>query len=222
MTQSIAAFYDLDRTLITANSALLYTQFERRHGRISLRQYMIAAAWMGLYHLNVLDIERAYRKAIAIYKGMQESEIRQRAEEFFLDEVHDHLLPGAKDSLAFHRQENHHLVLATNGSSYQADIACRTWKLDHWLANGFPIDETGRLEGTFEDPLCFGSGKLARAAAYAKQHGIHLKDCYFYSDSFSDLPMLQGVGHPRVVNPDPKLRRYARQKGWQILDWREA
>ena len=219
MAGKVIAFYDLDRTLIEANSALLYTSYERQNARISWQQYVTAAFWMGLYHLNLLDIERAYGKAVQVYTGLKESELKRRVKVFFEGQIEGRLLPGARRSLKEHRDKGHLLVLLTNGSSYQASMAMAAWQMDHWIANKFPIDEKGCLLGTFEKPLCFGAGKVKRARDFADLRGASLADCYFYSDSYSDLPMLEAVGHPRVVNPDPKLRRYGKKKAWQVCQW---
>ena len=174
---------------------------------------------MALYHLNFLNIDRAYQKAIKMYKGLSERELRNRSETFFRLKVKDKILKGAVGSMNRHREDNHSLVLLTNSSCYQADIASRDWGFDFWLANRFPVDRQGNLLGTYEHPLCYGDGKVRRAESLANANGFNLDDSYFYSDSYSDLPMLERVGNPRVVNPDPKLKKYAIKKGWPILDW---
>ena len=76
----------------------------------------------------------------------------------------------------------------------------------------------GRFTGRAVLPLCYGRGKIERAERFAAEHGIDLARSYFYSDSISDLPMLERVGEPRVVCPDPRLRREARRRRWPILE----
>jgi phosphoserine phosphatase len=71
-----------------------------------------------------------------------------------------------------------------------------------------------------EAPLCFGAGKVVHASAWARDHGVDLSASAFYTDSVSDLPMLERVGEPRVINPDLRLRRVARRRGWPIESWR--
>lgn len=217
----IAAFFDLDRTLIDVNSAVLYAKFERRHGRISLHQLLTTAFYTGLYHLNVLDMERAYQRATRHYKGASEMELAQRTAEFFQQEIEHRLQPGARQALADHRERGHQLVLLTSSSSYQAQAATKRWGLDHWIANQFPANN-GLLEGTFRRPLCYGPGKVVLAERWAREHNIDLENSYFYSDSYSDLPMLRRVGFPKVVNPDPKLKNYSKRMNWQILNWAAA
>jgi phosphoserine phosphatase len=65
--------------------------------------------------------------------------------------------------------------------------------------------------------MCYGEGKIHWAQAYAEKHDIDLERSYFYTDSYSDLPMLQAVGNQRIVNPDPRLRLYASFKRWPVL-----
>jgi HAD superfamily hydrolase (TIGR01490 family) len=219
MTQGkIAAFFDLDRTLIDVNSAVLYAKFEKRHNRINYRQLFMSIFYTGLYHLNLLDMESAYQKVTQHYKGMLEQELAERTLAFFSAEVEPRLQPGARQALADHRQRGHRLVLLTSSSCYQAMAACQSWGLDHWIANQFPSKD-GILDGTFVKPLCYGPGKVTLAEKWARQEGINLDQSYFYSDSYSDLPMLRRVGFPKVVNPDPKLKNYSRQMKWQVLNW---
>jgi phosphoserine phosphatase len=111
--------------------------------------------------------------------------------------------------------------MLTSSSSYQADYACQAWGLDHWIANRFPTED-GRLLGTYQKPLVYGHGKVIYAEAWARKAGVELSRSYFYTDSYSDLPMLQAVGYPRVVNPDPKLRAHAEKNKWVLLDWRQS
>jgi HAD superfamily hydrolase (TIGR01490 family) len=216
-----AAFFDLDRTLISVNSAFQYASYERRRGKISFAQYLRAAFWMGMYHLSLIDMERAFAEAVRQYEGALRDDLERITEEFFHGELVSTFQPGAADALRFHRSEGHPLVLLTASSSFLSKLAAQTWDLDHFLSNHFPTDERGRLRGTFERPMCYGQGKVVHARRWAQQMEVDLHRSYFYSDSFSDVPMLRAVGHPRVVNPDPRLRRLAEREGWPIEDWRQ-
>ena len=216
-----AAFFDLDRTLISVNSAFLYAQYERRRGRISLFQFLRASFWMGMYHLSMIDMDKAFAAAVRLYRGAHSESLRALTEEFFHQEVISTFQPGAEPVLDFHRQQNHPLVLLTASSSYMSELVAETLDFDAWLANIFPTDDEGRLIGTFQRPMCYGPGKVHHAENWAAEEGIDLSQSYFYTDSFSDLPMLEVVGNPVVINPDPRLRRAALQRGWPIQDWSE-
>ncbi len=214
------AFFDLDRTLIGFNSAMAYAKWEHRNGRIGTLKLVQSAAWMGLYHLSLINMNRAYQRAVASYRGVSADELDQRTQEFFADQVTDSLLPAAAIALSKHREAGDRLVLLSSTSSYLAAAATERWNLDAWLANRFPTDTDGKLTGKVELPLCYGAGKVDHARRYLDAHGGGtLAQAAFYSDSYSDVAMLAAVGEPYVVNPDPRLRRLAKRRGWPISDW---
>lgn len=218
--KKIAAFYDLDRTLIGVNSALLFAKRERAEGRISWAGYLRSALYMGLYHFSLVDVKKALEKALSLYAGQEEAILRERTRRWFEEDVVRHFQPGAKKSLASHREDGHLRVLLTGSSRYVAELCQDLWELDGWLANCFEVDPKGALTGHFEGPVCYGEGKVVWAEGWAAQASVDLDASFFYTDSYTDMPMLLRVAHPRIVNPDPRLRREAGKRGWPIFDWR--
>lgn len=214
-----AAFFDLDGTLIADNSAMLWARHERRHDNIGRGQLWRAGLWSLLYHLSLIDIESAYTEATRHYRGELFDELSRRTERWFAAEVAGRLRLQARATMAEHRRRGHPLVLLTSSSCFEAIVATRSWHLDHWIANRFPTSRAGRLDGTYETPLCYGPGKVLLAERWAGEHDVSLDESYFYTDSYSDRPMLKRVGRPRVVRPDPRLRAAAQRMGWPILDW---
>ena len=81
------------------------------------------------------------------------------------------------------------------------------------------MDEQRNFTGRPEQPLCLGDGQVARAERLAREQGFRLEDAVFYTDSMSDLPLLERVAEPVAVNPDPRLRRIAEKRGWRIETW---
>jgi HAD superfamily hydrolase (TIGR01490 family) len=79
----------------------------------------------------------------------------------------------------------------------------------------------GVYSGELDGPFCYGGGKVTAMQDIARWDGLDLSQCYGYSDSASDLPMLQAVGHPVAVNPDARLARHAREHGWPIVHFSE-
>ena len=213
------AFFDLDRTLIPVNSGLLWARHEQRSGLINRAQMLRASLWTVLYHLNLVDIEQAFTEALGLYVGTYEHELEARTRAWFEESVSHLLRRRAKQVLQWHRERGDRLVLLTNSSSYAAQAACDAWQLEDWIANIFEADEDGKLTGAYEAPLSYGWGKVSRSRAWARQQGLSLSDAFFYTDSYSDFPMLEAVGHPRVVAPDPRLRAAAHRNHWPILFW---
>ena len=87
------------------------------------------------------------------------------------------------------------------------------------LASELEVDREGRFTGRFEEPLCFGVGKIERARRLAHEIGFDLRDATFYSDSYTDLPLLEHVREPVVINPDMRLARVAKKRGWRVERW---
>lgn len=214
-----AAFFDLDLTLIDVNSGLLWAKHERRLGNISASQLARAVFWHGMYRLALIDMEVAFDRAMAHYRGVASAELEERTRAWFDEDVEHRFREKARFAIERHRGNGEPLVILTNSSCYEAKAAAERWGFDDYLANNFPTDDNGKLIGSFERPLCYGPGKVARAEAWASANDIDLQRSFFYSDSYSDLPMLERVGEPRVVTPDPRLRRAARKRSWPILKW---
>jgi HAD superfamily hydrolase (TIGR01490 family) len=213
------AFFDFDRTIISKNSASMWVKAELRDGYISPWQALLAGGWLFKYHLGFAKLDDAMRKAVTALEGRLESEMRERSRNFFHSELRDLVRPGAEMALRHHRNQGDQLVLLTASSVYVAEVAAEMLGLDGYICTRFQVDNEGRYTGAVQEPLCFGMGKVHLAIEYAKQKGMNLGDCVFYTDSNSDLPLLEVIGHPVAVNPDPRLRKTAHSRGWEIVDW---
>lgn len=213
------AFFDLDRTLISRNSATLWLRHEWDAGRIGLGRTLQAATWVLRYGLGVADMHEPIRRAVAEIRGEVEAEIRERTLRFYEDTVRPLYRPGALDAVRRHQAAGDLVVLLTSASTYLSEPVAGELGLDGWVCNRLLVDAAGRFTGEAAEPLCYGPGKVVLADAYARGAGATLADTVFYSDSHSDLPMLEAAGRAVVVHPDPRLRREARRRGWEIVDW---
>jgi len=102
---------------------------------------------------------------------------------------------------------------------YTARPLARLLGIEHIVASDLEVSREGRMTGRFVDPLCVGTGKLERARSFATRLGFPLERATFYTDSYTDLPLLDAVGTPVTVNPDPRLTRIARRRGWRVERW---
>ena len=214
-----AAFFDLDGTLLSVNSGRLWMERERRLGRITLRQLLQGTFYLVAYRLSVIDIEQVTIEALKTVQGEREQTVREWTRAWFVEEVAPHIAPGARPALEAHRAHGDLCVLLTSSSLYESEIATEMLGLDAFLCTRYEV-QNGVFTGGVVRPVCYGEGKVALAERFAAQNGIDLLRSAFYSDSFSDLPMLRRVGRPGVVNPDLRLRLAARRQGWPVLDWR--
>jgi len=215
-----AAFFDFDRTLVAVNSGRLWVQAERRAGRISRWQLLLASTFLLRYHLSLIDMKEAMSRAISTVAGEDEADLAERTLAWYHDEVRQHLLPDALQAVQKHRELGHPLILLTTSSPYLGKAVVDDLGLDDAGCTAFEVDDEGRFTGRVVEPICYGMGKVENALRIASRHGLDVDASYFYTDSYTDLPMLKKVLHPRVVNPDPRLRRYARRQGWRVQDWR--
>lgn len=215
------AFFDLDKTLLSRNSGAMWVRSELRGGHITYGQALAAYRWIARYHLGFARLEDALLASIASLRGAVESALRERTLAFYEREVRGLFRPGAFATIARHRAAGDALMLLTSSSSYLAAAACAELGFDGYLSNRFEVDAAGRYTGRPAGPLCYGPGKVQAAFPFAEERGVPLVACAFYSDSASDLPMLETVGLPVAVNPDPRLRVVALARGWKIVDWGE-
>jgi len=194
---------------------------EWRQGRLDARNVLWASYWMAKYHLGYSGgMEEAYSEAVTSLRGLEEATLVERTQEWFDREVVHRLRPGAIGALRRHRERGDRLVLATSASIYEAECAASIWELESGISTVFEVAD-GRFTGKI-GAWAFGNYKCARAEAWAEEQGVSLEDAWFYTDSKTDLKLLERVGHPVVVHPDRRLARIAAQRGWPVEDWGTA
>jgi phosphoserine phosphatase len=110
------------------------------------------------------------------------------------------------------------LALLSTTPCYVARPIARTLGLHAVGSTEFEVRH-GLFTGAIAGPACFGRGKVSWAERLGAENGLDLQASWFYTDSYTDLPMLERVGNAIVVNPDPRLRRTARARGWSIENW---
>lgn len=213
---SVAAFFDIDGTLVSVNTAPLYARYMRRHGRARRRDLLQTAYYLLQYRLNLLDIDRALERASRFIVGQEEAEIRAFCERWYREMVRDYLVPEMVELVARHRRDGHVVALLSSSTNYLAEPLANELGVEHLLVTRLEVVD-GRFTGRPISPVCYGAGKVHFATAFATERGIDLGRSFFYTDSVTDLPVLELIGHPRIVNPDRLLRREARRRGWQIV-----
>jgi HAD superfamily hydrolase (TIGR01490 family) len=178
-----------------------------------------AAIWIGRYHLGFADVDSAIRDTIATLRGTREADLRQRTLAFYETYIRGRYRPGALTALVDHGRAGHARFLLTSSSPYLSKPVADELGLDGFLCTRFETDANGLFTGRAVEPLCFGAGKVVHARALAEERGVTLATCSYAADSTADLPMLEAVGHPVAVNPDVRLARVARARGWPLVDW---
>ncbi len=211
------AFFDIDGTLLGVRSGPLYARWLWREGRVGRADLARMALWHALYRVGLLDPEEAVGRIGRILAGRSVEEVRTSCDLWYEKMVRHHLVPGMVRLIEAHRGAGHALAILSSTTRFLAEPLGREVGIEHLLVTGVEIVD-GHLTGQPLRPLCYGDGKIHWAEAFARGCGAALETCWFYTDSITDAPVLERVGHPRVVNPDFLLRRRARQRGWPIVD----
>lgn len=213
-----AAFFDMDRTLVRENTGRLYVRYLRRKRQARLRDTLRVGAWVLQYKLGVIDAEKVTRRALQTMKGQLEADHAALCREWFADMVAPLVSDRAKDAVRDFRARGFVVAILSASSPYATQPVAEHLGIEDVLCTRLEVQD-GRFTGAAHEPLCYGAGKVHFAEAFAKERGVDLAESYFFTDSASDLPMLLRVGHPRVVNPDPRLRVEAWRRGWETLAW---
>ena len=214
-----AALFDLDRTLVRKETATLYVKWQREVGQATTRDLVRVMYWVAQYTLGVIDAHAVAKRAIGTLAGKPERVMIAECDAWFLTHVLPHVADEGRRAVERHRAAGDLVAIVTGATPYVARPLARTLGIDHVISSELEVDDRGVFTGRPLDPLCFGEGKVTRTELLAKAHGFALGDAVFYTDSLTDMPLLSRVGERVVVNPDPRLRRLAKKRGWRIEAW---
>ena len=212
-----AAFFDMDKTLLRTDSGMSWTRFMYRRGELPPAMLAKAVYWSTLYKLAVLDMESVFTKLCLDLEGDLEQEMIDKCDIWFREDVEPMIAPAARVAVEHHRAAGDVIVLATGSTCYGARPVARSLGIDHVLSSELEVVD-GKFTGR-ASALCFGKHKVTMVERWAAHHGVDLAASTFYSDSYNDLPMLERVGRAIAINPDARLRRHARARGWPIVWW---
>ena len=208
----------MDYTLVDANTATMYMRFLRREGLATRRAVARVMWWSIRYRLGLLDLRTVVGRIVADAAGDLESETRERCERWYVQDVRRFVAPAGRAAVERHRALGHTLVLLTGNSPYISAPLAADLGIEHVLCTRLEVDPAdGRFTGRLPPPFAYGQGKVELAEGLAGQIGLDLSRSAFYTDSFTDMPMLLRVGEPIVVNPDARLAREATVRDWPVL-----
>lgn len=216
-----AAFFDLDKTIIATSSTLALGRAFYAAGLISRRDVVKGAYARFVYHLGGVDEDRMDRMRDGLARAVTGWDAEQ-VRTVIADALIEAIDPLVYDEAAALIEEHHAagravVIVSSSGDEIVAPVG-RMLGADHVVASRMVVDD-GRYTGDV-DFYAFGPFKAKAMADLAEQHGWNLEDCFAYTDSFTDVPMLEAVGHPYAVNPDRGLRREALSREWPVLDFK--
>jgi HAD superfamily hydrolase (TIGR01490 family) len=214
----VGAFFDIDHTVLEINSGTMWIRHLWRTDRMSTVELVRSSWWLVQYRFGMLDFDAMSARVVAQYRGREEAPLREEVERWFEAELAWAICTRAREQIEDHRAQGHVIALLTSATRYLSIPVARAVGVDHILCTEVEVDQ-GLFTGKLAPPACYGAGKVTHAERFAGAHAIDLDASYFYTDSYSDLPMLERVGFPRVINPDPRLRRAAARLGWPVEQW---
>lgn len=214
----VAAFFDLDKTVIAKSSTLAFSRPFFQEGLINRRAVLKSAYAQFVFMLAGADadqMDRMRAHITALCTGWDVEQVRSIVDETLHDIVDPLVYAEATQLIGEHKQEGHDVVVVSaSGAEIVAPIANMVGAT-HSVGTRMVVTE-GRYSGDV-DFYCYGENKAVAVRELAEEHGYDLSASHAYSDSITDLPLLEVVGHPTVVNPDRALRKLAAQRGWPVL-----
>ncbi|MGW2567620.1 HAD family hydrolase [Streptomyces sp. NPDC001537] len=216
-----AAFFDLDKTVIAKSSTLTFGKSFYQGGLINRRAALRTAYAQFVFLLGGMDhdqMERTREYLSSLVRGWNVQQVK----EIVAETLHDLIDPIIYDEAASLIEEHHTagrdvVIVSTSGAEVVEPIG-ELLGADRVVATRMVVGEDGCYTGEVEY-YAYGPTKAEAIKELARSEGYDLDRCYAYSDSATDLPMLQEVGLPHAVNPDRALRREALARGWPILDF---
>jgi HAD superfamily hydrolase (TIGR01490 family) len=217
-----AAFYDLDGTLVRTNLVHAFAFTARNQQGILKSVVKTATTLASVPMFLAADFwnRRLFNDLFFVrYRGESEDRLRAMADELFDSVLKDAIFPGAYELIDKSRQLGLRQVIVTGALDLTVEPLARHLKIDDYVTNRLEFVD-GYATGRLLPPIMAAATKASWMRIYAEKENLNLSDCYGYSDSLSDLPMLSVVGHPTAVNPDIRLRSTALQHDWPVLDLR--
>lgn len=216
-----AAFFDLDKTVIAKSSALAFGRPFYRDGLITRRDVVKSAYAQLMFRLGGADEQSMARTRdylAALCKGWQVDQVRQIVAETLHDLIHPYVYAEAAALIEEHQAAGRDIILVSASGDELVRPIGELLGVTDVIATRMAIED-GRYTGEVEF-YAAGAAKVEAVGKLAEERGYDLTECYAYSDSVTDLPLLECVGHPTAVNPDRALRKLAAENGWPVLEFR--
>jgi HAD superfamily hydrolase (TIGR01490 family) len=219
----VLVFADVDNTLVKGATIFMFAMEAWKSGYIKWRHVIPA-----LFHQRAFikkgespqRITSTRERAQALVAGHSVAEFDRIAEVAWRRSIAPKVFPNVLKQLRHHQELGHQVWLLTASPQGLASVMARDLRLSGAFGTTL-MEHDGRFTGEINGELLHGPLKEQQALAFAASVGANLKDCYAYSDSIADIPLLTVVGHPVAVNPDASLLKHATHHSWPIL-WPEG
>ncbi|WP_438025493.1 HAD family hydrolase [Sorangium sp. So ce233] len=214
-----ASYFDVDGTLVTTNLVhptvfYMLNQPTPMHSLAKLGRALVKAPWMAMAELQ--DRRLFNELLFSSFEGVSEDRLVALAEEAFAKVLKPAIYGKARDLVKCSLDKGHDVVLISGALDFLMQILAEHLGATGIIANRLEVKD-GFATGKLLRPVVAGPEKARLIREHAHAHGHDLDECFAYSDSYSDVPMLSVVGYPAAVNPDRKLKLLAQAYHWPIL-----
>ncbi len=209
----VAAFFDLDRTLIAGFSVFPLVVDGVMTGRIGPTGLAMTSLAGLRFQLGQLGFSDFVTEAAGVLRGEREAAMIEVGERLYSERLAAEVYPEARAIVRAHRRRGHTMAVVSSATRYQIEPLARDLGIEHVLCTRLEVRD-GCFTGGLDSEVCYGEGKLSAARRLAKTRGVDLAESFFYTDSDEDLPLLEHVGRPRPTNPNRRLATIAARRGW--------
>jgi len=213
----VIVFLDLDKTLVTVNTIGHFVRWLILNGVTPRHLIWRTFTLLIKTKISSPSLTDSTKLWLSIFQGWDEAILRNQASAYFCKFLKNKFRTPLLKVVEDHRKLNHHLVLLTGTSSYIAELVSSHLNLESYYSSRL-ITQNGKLTGAVVEPLCLEESKLEYAREACRVLKTNLSNCWFYSDSCFDLPLLNAVSIPVAVHPDVELRAVAASRNWKIIE----
>ncbi len=220
---TVAAFFDVDNTIIRgASSFYLARGLQQRgyFGFADLARFAVEQLKYQLFGESKEQVAALKREALTIIKGWSVAEMAAVGEEIYDEVLASRIYPGTRDIIKGHLAKGHEVWLVTAAPVEIGRLIARRVGCTGALGT-VAEHKDGYYTGTLVGDMLHGPAKQVAVRDLADERGIALDESYAYGDSMNDVPMLESVGHPTAINPEPRLRKLANKRTWGVHEFRD-
>ncbi len=213
----VAAFFDFDETLLAVDSATIGFKVLKEQGYLSRTFILKLLLGVVLKRFGLVDEQYMAKTFLSFYKGRELQLFVDSAQDFYNQHLAPNLSPEVVQKLCWHQEQGHQTVLVTGSIDYYLKPVMQALQIDHLLCTYLEVDENGILTGRPKGLVCVGDAKVTLAENLADDQDIDFSKSYAYGNSENDIPILNHVGNPVIVNPTRGLAAYAKLHNWPGL-----
>ena len=216
----VGAYFDLDGTLVSGFTATVHAGHRIRNRQARVGEVLGVLEASVRYRIGRMEFERLIVRAGGYLRGESIAELDELGAYLFSRHIEGRVFAAMRDVVRAHQDRGHTVVLSSSALTIHAEPVARHLGVANIICNRFEVDSRGLLTGGIRTPIVWGPKKATAVERFSRARGIDLSHSHFYADGDEDVALMRLVGHPRPVNPRPRLAREAAQRDWPVLDVR--